>query len=479
VKIFKNILLIRAGSSLRNKTKHPLHCSPPLSLKYTQAALKRQDDYYIKIIDCWANMIPSTSILKMIDDQSFDLVVVSIDSPSSEAGKKLCKDIKMDQDVLIVAVGSDVTERYQDYLEESTVFDIIIRGEFELEIGTLLNQLNVSNDISAIKEYYNHKKVKNRFLVDRLDDLPSLTWDKAELERYPFIYPLRLGKKISSGYVLTSRGCPYGCSFCSPSVRKSYGKEMRLRSAFKVADEMEHLQKIGANVIIFEDDDFTVKKEHVRSVCYEIKKRRLDVRWACHARIDEVTPDLLKIMKEAGCILLLFGIESGSGRISKILQKTFSGIDWQLTAKRTFSEMKKVGIAACAMFIVGNPTETEEEVEDSIRLVHELKPDLIKVSFFTLYPGSTAYEQYINKAGNVSSEHHYLSPRINLSSMDSNVLKKAQLKFYRKVLLRPSFVLSHLYRYLFFYLNNWSRSWNLVRKGILFLLWSGKFKFQK
>lgn len=469
MKEINNILLVRAGVSHRNKIGHPLHCPPPLFLKYVQADLLRQKNYNIHIIDFWVNSVSLADFLKIIDQLSAELVVISIDSPASEAGMRLCRTIKKHRDILIVAVGSDVTERYQVYLDLNDIFDVIIRGEYELEVGVLMQQLNAVDDIGHIKEYYRNHRSKDRVLVDNLDDLPSLEWNKQELEMYPYIYPLRLGRRILSGYVSTSRGCPHACTFCSPTVRKSYGRKLRLRTAVRVVDDMERLGKLGVNVISFEDDDFTLSKEHILSVCKEIQKRRLNIKWTCHARVDEVTPELLKIMKAAGCALLLFGIESGSYKIINTLHKLSSKVNWREKAKYACQAARKIGIATCAMFIVGSPEESEQDVEDSIQLAYAMRPDLIKVHFFTLYPGSTDYERYRNEE---KSSHHYLKPIVNLSHMEDAELKKVQLKFYKKFLFRFAFILSHIYYYLPFYLSNWPRSWKLVKEGLLFLLFT-------
>lgn len=474
MKIIKNILIIRAGVSERNRIEHPLHCPPPLSLKYAQAILEQERGCTVRIIDCLAHVILSDAILEVIANWPADLVVVSIDSPAFKNGISLCQSIKKHHDIFIVIVGSDVTERYQAYLCLNSTFDIIIRGEFELEIGFLVKRLNESNDIEKIKEYYNYQKIQERLLIDDLDALPSLKWDKGEIKKYPYIYPLRFKKRILAGYVSTSRGCPHACTFCSPSVRKSYGKKLRLRSVIKVVDEMEALNKSGINVISFEDDDFTVSKDHVLSLCDEMKRRGLNIKWACHARTDEVTPHLLKAMKEAGCMLLLFGIESGSQRILNVLHKLSTKADWIETSKCTFNSARTIGIATCAMFMIGNPTESEKDVDDSIRLACELKPDLVKVHFFTLYPGSIDYEEYRDKCGEIVSQHHYLNPITNLSNMDDSTLRKVQLKFYRKFLFRPSFAISHFLKYLLYYLMNLPDSWRLLKEGVVFLIFSGK-----
>jgi len=479
MKKIKNVLLVRASAAQIKMNGHPLHCPAPLSLKYAQAVLERRGNYNVEIIDCRVTMVTPETILQRINQQSTDIIVISIDSPASEEGISLCQTIKKDQDIFIVGVGSDVAERHEAYLKLNSVFDIIIRGEYELEICSLLEQLNTAEDIDQVIKYYNFEKSRERLLVDNLDDLPTLKWNKEELMRYPYIYPLDYNKRILAGYVSTSRGCPHACTFCSPSVRKSYGRKLRLRSVSKVVDEIEGLSKLGVNVIAFEDDDFTLNAEHVRSMCNEINARRLKIKWACHARVDEVTPDLLKVMKAAGCSLLLFGVESGSQRIVNVLHKLSKNENWRRRAIYAFDHVRKAGIAACAMFIVGSPTESKSDVQESIRLAHDMHPDLIKVHFFTLYPGSVDYKQYNGDQNKNKSHHHYLKPISNLSEMSDKTLRKMQLRFYRTILFNPIFVLSHFIKYLPYYIVNAPGSFRLVKDAGAFLLFGGLSKLDK
>jgi len=466
------ILLIRAGISQRKLIDHPLHNPPPLSLKYTKTLLETQGSPEIKIIDCLVNAYSSEDIINLIKDQDYHLMVIEISSPAFKQALSLCKKIKKNQNIFIVAVGSDVSERYKNYLSLNSTFDFILRGEYEFEIFNLIKELNSDRKNEEIKKYYHTEKSKKNFIIEDLTCLPHLQWSPKELDRYPYRYPLRMSREIKPGYVSASRGCKHGCTFCSPSVRKSYGKKLRLQTAARIANEMEHLCQLGVNLISFEDDDLTGSRNHVLSICDEINRRNLKVNWTCHARIDEVNEELLKKMKKAGCILILFGVESGSKKIITTLHKMPSHHNWNKQAKETFYYARKIGIATCAMFLVGNPSEREEDVQASIELSYHLKPDFIKVHNFTLYPGAIDYKKYHNKKEDFTSHHHYQAPTLNVSAMEDSLLKTIQIKFYKKFLFRPSFLLTHFYKYLFFYLYNYKWSFQIIKEVLFFLFLS-------
>lgn len=467
---YRNILLIRAGNSHRKRIKHPVHYAPCLPLKYAQHILRENGQYHVTLLDYWVDSPTFEELMDSVFHLSIDLIVVSIGSPSSETAIELSRRIKTKKNIPIIAVGSDVSEKHHYYLNLPELFDIIIRGEYEFELRTLINRLNSAESFEEVKEYYNQVKSSDLIQLDNLDSLPVLEWERKELEKYPYIYPLRVMKKVVSGYISTSRGCPHGCTFCSPTVRKSYGRKLRMRSPEKVVDEIERLTRIGVNVVSFEDDDFVLNKEHVTEICEGIINRNLKVKWACHARIDEVPPDLLHIMKKAGCELLLFGIESGSQAIVNVLHKATVQTGWRQKVKEAFDNVRKAGIASCAMFIVGSPTESEEDIQKSIELCHEIRPSLVKVHFFTLYPGSVDYKRYSQESADLQSPHHYLKPIVNLSQIDLSALKKIQRIFYKRILFRPSFVFSHLYNYLPYYLSNSPGSLKLVKDGMMFLI---------
>jgi radical SAM superfamily enzyme YgiQ (UPF0313 family) len=161
-------------------------------------------------------------------------------------------------------------------------------------------------------------------------------------------------------------------------------------------------------------------------------------------------------MKDAGCILLRLGVESASDRILQMFGKNPKKKDWHTLCHQIFSGARTLGIATNALVIIGNPGETVAEIESTIKLTISLNPDIIQVHFFTLYPGSPAYDDYKDQLTDeaVSKMHHYNIPTINLSKVSDEKLWKLRSTFYKKFFLRPSFVMNHLYHYAPFYLSN-------------------------
>lgn len=462
----KKVLLVRVGSAVLERTEHPHQSYPPFLLKYAQALLASEKKYQTKLIDCYVNPIPLNILVNETNSWSPDLIVVFLSSLNSDVTLEYVSFVKKrNKDTFTVGVGPDATFNSQRYIGNDTPLDLILYGEAEKELVSLVENFDKNNSV-GIQESIYHKYRNQPIVVQQLDSLPIPDYSLNELLSYRFLYPVRMNRNLIWGHLLGNRGCFHNCIFCSQNTKESFSRTVRVRSAVNVVDEIEYLLKVGANFISFADDDFTISRKYVYSICEEIQNRGLNFKWTAQARIDEVDAPLLKTMKDAGCALLAFGIESGSERVLKLLQKNDTNIDWARSSKEVFRECRKLGIATVALFIIGSPTETNGDIEKSIELAKELRADIIQVHFFTLYPGSKAYRQFNHKIKerDISRLYHYSEPLINLSNLKLEELQKMQIIFYRKVLLRPNFIFEHLIKYVIFYFHNQDVFWTLFKK---------------
>jgi len=459
----KKVMLVRLNSPLINKIKHPRSLRPPFTLKYMQALLLKRG-IQVKLIDCAIEAIVLDRLAGLAIEWCPQLLVISESILEYELVIRFASQLKKrKQDILIIVVGQGVGE---DFLKDPSCscIDFALKGEAEIELVNLIDEIENGTKITDLKSRYREKLLNLTLTVEDLNGLPFPVYEQQELNRYSFVYPLKIYKRLKWGHILSSRGCPYECIFCSQTIRESFGKNIRLRSAKNVVDEIEALISRGANVIAFDDDNFTTVKEHVFSVCREIIERKISINWICHARVDNLTRDLLVLMKEAGCILLRCGIESGSERVLKILKKG-GAPHWKEKAGEVFQEAKKLGILTNALFLIGNPTETVSDIEESIALAKQLAPDIIQVAFFTPYLGSPAYEEYRDKLTSVplSQMYHYKPVMVNFSQVGAKELALLQRKLYGSILLTPEFILKHIRDYGLFYLFNHRVFFKLLR----------------
>ncbi len=449
------ILLVRLPELLDGTVAHPRHVYPPLLLKGMEAVVHQGGGHEVRLIDTWRSRPDSDALLHDIVGRRPDVVVLLPHPVNPDHAMGVASAIRRVSACFLAAVGPAVDLDREMFLAPDSPFDAALAGESELEIPALLTRLAATGH-DATRAVYRAPGLAP-FTVPDLDQLPFPAYSPDELNAYSFTsYPLRMPRAARWGFVLSSRGCPHGCAFCSPVMRKSSGRAVRVRTAGNVVDEIEHLMKSGVNVVSFEDDDLTARRDHLLSVCREIERRHLSIEWICHARVDELDSGLLAEMKQAGCALLRLGVESASDRLLGVYGKNPRHLPWRETCRSAFKAARGLGIATNALVILGGPGETREEAERTIELVLDLDPDMIQVHFFTLYPGSPLHEGFKGSISRdeISRMHHYSLPAVNLSRMTLDELWQLRSRCYRRFFFRASFLARHAYLHGLFYLFN-------------------------
>lgn len=453
------IMLLRLVPDVYRQSNHPIGHRPPYTLKYVEASLKKKARFSVTLVDQHISDITLAGIQELWSRSNPRAVIFDVSSLNENVTGIFSRDLCAARDgaSIFIAVGQAPSADAEAFRAKYPQFHIVLAGEAEQAVVDIIQKFAAGHSPGDLKHFYeNPANVSHPWIVRDLDALPFPPYNPEELQGYHFVYPLKLAQHIVWGHLLSSRGCPHRCIFCSQIMRESYGAEIRLRSATNVADEIEHLLNMGANVISFDDDNFTNSRAHVRSICEEILRRALKIHWIAHARVDEVDEPLLRLMRESGCLLLRYGVETVSRNILNAIGKTSAPDSWPEKTRKAVALTQAQGIGAVCLFMVGCPEETYEDLKNDIHFVRGLNPDIIQVAYFTPFPGSRYYTTFREKfPGNHSSElYHYSVPRINPSHMEDQEFKSAQFLFYKKFLLRPSFLWEHARRYFVFYVLN-------------------------
>jgi len=194
-------------------------------------------------------------------------------------------------------------------------------------------------------------------------------------------------------HVVSSRGCPFNCTFCgSPQF---WHRKVRFHSPAYFVKQLELLYDKGVTFFYVSDDTFTLKRERVLDICHLILKKKLPITWQAISRVNCVDEEMLFWLRKAGCIQISYGVESGSERIRDFLNKNIATAE----IKRAFHLTRSYGILPRAYFIYGSPGETWETVQESIDLMHEIKPLDMASYILDIYPGTALYEAYREKTG--------------------------------------------------------------------------------
>jgi radical SAM superfamily enzyme YgiQ (UPF0313 family) len=360
-------------------THHPFF--PPLGLAYMAAVLE-QNDFEVKIFDCPVCEMNHEKLKAELD--SFQPTIIGIGSftettesalKSARVAKEVCPDAK------VLMGGPHATFEDKQILTSEKEVDIIVRGEGEETILELAKQLPELQKVSEIKGITFRKdsqiiQTPNRPLIQNLDALPRPAYKYLPVEKYKI-----MGKRLLP--IITSRGCPFHCSFCVSS--KMFGAIIRARSPKNVLDELELLRdEYGTEGVAFQDDTLTVDKKRAIDIFDGMIERKIKLPWGCFSRADVVTKELLAKMSKAHCNEVGFGIESGC-------QKMLNAFNKKVTVEQSENAIKwtkEAGIFVAASIILGYPGETKETLQQTLDFIRRLEPDDVWLCHATPYPGT-------------------------------------------------------------------------------------------
>ena len=364
---------------LQKAGHHPLF--PPLGLAYMAAVLE-QNSFEVKIVDCPVCEMDHEKLKTEL--ASFQPTIVGIGAmtpiiesalESAHVAREVCPDAK------VVMGGPHVTFADKQILSEDKDVDIIVRGEGEetlLELAEQSPEFHKIGNIEGITFRKDNQIIQspNRPFIQNLDALPLPAYKYIPIKRYRIT-----GMKLLP--IISSRGCPFQCSFCVAS--QMFGARYRARSPKNVLDEIEWLKdEYKAEGIAFQDDTLTFDKKRTLEICDGMIERKLKLPWGCSSRADVVTKEVLAKMAEAGCDEICFGVESGCQRIRDSLKK-------RVTTKQCENAVKwakEAGIFVTVSVILGYPGETKETLQESLDFVRKVEPDDVWLCHATPYLGT-------------------------------------------------------------------------------------------
>ena len=430
---------------------------PPLGLAYIAAVL-RKGGHAVKILDTTILNMSIQQVGDYLRNNKFDVIGISVMTPMYKNFVETVKAIRpLIGKTAVIAGGPHPSILPAETLKENPGLDYAVFGEGEITFPRLVKAIGEKKDVSevngvAYRENSRIRLTRPPVLIEDLDSLPSPALDLIPIEKYtpaPSQY-----KKLPMLHMVTSRGCPFRCTYCSS--QSIFGRKYRMHSPERVINDIKDMiKKYNAKEIFFLDDLFTINKKWINEFCDKLIGEGIHKKicWSCNSRVDLVDLDLLKKMKKAGCWQIHFGIESGSQRLLDLIKK---GITLE-QSRNAVKLCKKTGIKTRAYFMLGLPTETREESIRTIEFAKEIDPDYVKFSLTTPYPGtelfdivkkegnlkSTSWDIYKTMGGFGGSERPYV-PKGRTSKELNELQKRAHKEFFfrPKVILRFIFNIS-------------------------------------
>lgn len=436
------ITLVRHHDSGNVNTRAPdsLHevmgVIPPIGIGYIGAVLKKAG-HEVSFIDSQALNLTTEQFRAKLTGFKPEVVGITSMTPTFFGALQAAK-IAKECGAIVVMGGPHLAVFPKETLSYSCI-DYGIIGEGEYSMLELVDKIERGLPVNRIKGLVYRENGRIRMnpasLIRNLDGLPFPARHLLPMEAYSSILGLH-----PSDVMVTTRGCPYRCGFC---VKQPSDQKVRFRSAKNIVDEMELLVKTRkVKEIMFYDDTLTMKRQHVVDICNEILRRGLKVLWESPTRVDCLDPELLRLMRQAGCRRLRVGVESGCQDILNLMQKDITvneirrGINW----------IKEAKIECSAYFIIGYLGDNKERMRKTVSFMRELNPDLVMICKAVPLPGTTLFVQTV-QAGLASQDYwsEFIlgkrSDRLPPLAEDADIwLKHAFRSFY----LRPGFIFKKL-----------------------------------
>jgi anaerobic magnesium-protoporphyrin IX monomethyl ester cyclase len=360
-----------------------------VTLPYVAAAL-RSEGHEVEILDLLLARTTPDKIERRMErfrPEAVGITSVTLNHHIAESIAEVVR--KCDERVPIVMGGPHVSFEIEGSFQRLPALDYIAIGEGEHTMRELVRALEGRMDLRDVRglagiDRSTGRAWKNapRPLEDDLDTLPNPARDLVPLARY-----LAFDSHAS---VVTSRGCPYECIFCSAPAWT--GRKVRYRNPSLCVDEIEDLSRAGFTEITIEDDLFTLYRKHFLAVCGELIDRNTGIRWNAFSRVDTITPEIVGTMAKAGCQAICFGVESGNQEVLDLIKKNSS----LAKVKEAMRMAQDAGICALASFIVGLPGETEETLRKTVEFAEELKHEFGSLYGFHIlspFPGTEVREK--------------------------------------------------------------------------------------
>lgn len=374
---------------LINPPQNSTYPQPPLGLVCLAAVLEK-NAIPVEILDANVFSVALDEYGRYVGDA--DIVGITAMTPFINSAITIARKIKEHNPaVTVILGGAHGTLLPDETLTNVPEIDFIVCGEGEKVLLNLVQALREKRDakeiagISYRKDGLVIKNPRDPPIMD-LDSLPFPAYHLLPISNYS-IHPPH-GKRHPSMAMMTSRGCPYDCIYCSKPI---FGKKFRAQSSKRTLDEIEYLvDRFNIREITFYDDSFTINKDRIYQLTDGIIKRNIDIAWSCETRVNLIDEKLLRAMKKAGCYMIAYGIESGNQTILNTLRKGVS-LD-QVSAAVALT--RRAGILTTGYFMLGSPGETPETIRDTIDFSKKLSLDFAQFSILIPFPGTDVYTLY-------------------------------------------------------------------------------------
>ena len=413
----------------------------PIFLAYSAAQLK-DAGHSVAYIDSVIKDLDMSKTLALSKSIKPEAIFMETTTPSILADYESLKALKEATGARIIVGGPHATYFHKEVIADCDAVDVVVRHEFDTKIASVVSNLDNLSKVAGITYRGDSEIVDNGDgeLANDLDKIPfpdreTIPWHwylEAWYSRQPFMN------------MMTSRGCPYHCTFCL-WPQSLYGHKQRFRSLDNVFSEIHLLtDHYGVKEINIDDGTFTTSKQRVIEFCQRLRRENIKLIWTCNGRVDNVDDEMLEEMKQSGCKMIRLGVESGS---QEVLDKIKKGLTLG-QIEEGFKLVKKHGIQALGGFMFGFPYDSRKTIEETLDFAKKLSPDQVQFSINMCYPGTSLYEYALQNdllmAESFKEFDMTYGPVVKTLDMDRKDLEHILARAYKEFYFRPKFILQTL-----------------------------------
>lgn len=422
--------------------------NPPLGLLYLASAIKKLTSFDVEVLDTQPSAMTYPQLEDYLGRKYYDVVGISAMTFTLIDAYKTAQLAKRVMPSTRLVLGGTHVHLFPEETINLEGVDFGLMGEAEYSFVQFLNALNHNSTDNGVPglifKNQEGKIIKNDIqTINDLDEIPFPDRNSLNIKSYSSL----LSRGALCTTFITSRGCPFKCAFCDRPLSPvtSY---FRYRGAKNVVDEICKCLEDGIRDFLFYDDTFTINRKRVLSICEEILQRHLQIRWDIRTRVDLVDEEMLKMLREAGCMAIHYGVEAGNDKILKEIKKGFA----VKKVKEIFKLTKKLKIETLAYFMIGLPAENSRDIQDTLDLAKELKPDYAHFTIFSPYPGTELYYRGLEKdiiKKDIWKEFSQ-NPREGFKipvweeNFTRDELYEMIVKFYKRFYIKPSYLFSRI-----------------------------------
>jgi anaerobic magnesium-protoporphyrin IX monomethyl ester cyclase len=431
-----------------NERSEPVCSWPPLGMLYL-AAMLTKEGFEVSLLDQAAKGLTIEETAKWVNKENPDLVGFSTLASSGRTAAITAREVKKESPGVKVVFGNYYgTFNTERVMQKYPWVDVIVRGEGELttlELARCIKDGRSLKNVLGLTFRDENRLVStlDRPLIKDVDSLPFPNREMLDVEYHSEVAgAVTAPKKFTT--VLSSRGCPFRCRFCG--CQRFARGIWRARSAESTVKELQLLSSLGYKQFLFVDDSFTINPKRVIEICRGMRKEKIDMDWTCEGRVDSCSYEMMWEMVKAGCKIVYFGIESANQRILDYYNK-------RITPKQSEDAVRitrKAGMnSIVASFIVGAPTETREEIENTLGFASKIPIDFPQFNILGVFPGMDIWDELKSKG--VLREEEYWETGAWASEMSPDCLPPEEIrrlieKHFNAFLTRPKYLFAEAVR---------------------------------